>query len=98
MPTVNADLPSKAIRVKGRGMNVVLPEKVEAALNPEQARLDLAVGIYSSGRVTMGTAAEVAHLSVPAFQQELGRRRIPVNYDLEELAHDIQALDIRRGQ
>ena len=72
-------------------MNVVLPERVEARLNPQEARLDLAVGMYSSGRVTLGTAAEVADLSIPEFQRELGRRRIPVNYTAEDLAYDLQA-------
>jgi predicted HTH domain antitoxin len=72
-------------------MNVVLPERVEARLNPQEARLDLAVGMYSSGRVTLGTAAEVADLSVPEFQRELGRRRLPVNYTAEDLAYDLQA-------
>jgi predicted HTH domain antitoxin len=53
--------------------------------------LDLAVGMYSSGRVTLGTAAEVAGLSVPEFQRELGRRRIPANYTAEDLAYDVRA-------
>jgi predicted HTH domain antitoxin len=48
-------------------MNVALPEQVEARLSPEEVRLDLAVGMYSSGRVTMGIAAEVAGLSIPEF-------------------------------
>lgn len=74
-------------------MILTLPERVEAMLSPEQARLDFAVGLYSSGRATMGTAAEVAGLAIPAFQHELGRRRIPVNYDLEELHHDLNALN-----
>lgn len=72
-------------------MNVVLPDRLEGRLNPQDARVDLAVGMYSSGRVTMGTAAEVAGLSVPEFQRELGRRRIPVNYTAEDLAYDLQA-------
>ena len=72
-------------------MNVVLPERLEAKLNPQDARLDFAVGMYSSGRVTMGTAAEVADLSIPAFQRELGRRRIPVNYSSDDLAYDLRA-------
>jgi predicted HTH domain antitoxin len=76
-------------------MNLVLPERIERTLKAEEARLDFAVGLYSSGRVTMRTAAEVAELSVPAFQRELGRRRIPVNYDLEELQQDLQALESR---
>ncbi len=72
-------------------MNVALPDRVKASLSPEQARVDLAVGLYSGRRVTLGTAAEVAGLSVPEFQRELGRRRIPVNYTAEDLAHDLQA-------
>lgn len=72
-------------------MNVLLPDRIEAMLSPSEARLDLAIGMYSSGRVTMGTAAEVADLSIPEFQRELGRRRIPVNYTAEDLARDLQA-------
>ena len=79
-------------------MNVVLPERLEAKLNPRDARLDLAVGMYSSGRVTMGTAAEVADLSVPEFQRELGRRRIPVNYTARDLAHDLRAAEELAGR
>ena len=72
-------------------MNVVLPSRVEAKLSSQQVRLDLAVGIYSGGRVTIGTAAEVADLSIPEFQRELGRRWISVNYTSEDLAYDLQA-------
>ena len=79
-------------------MNVVLPESIEARLSPREARLDLAVGMYSSGRVTMGTAAEVADLAVSDFQRELGRRGIAVNYTAEDLAYDLQAADeLSRG-
>ena len=72
-------------------MNVVLPHRIEAMLSPSEARLDLAIGMYSSGRVTMGTAAEAAGLSIPEFQRELGRRHIPVHYTAEDLAQDLQA-------
>jgi len=74
-------------------MNVVLPDQLEASLSPEQARLDFAVGLYTSGRVTMGKAAQISNMSTTDFQHELGRRRIPVNYDLEELKHDMNALE-----
>ena len=72
----------------------LLPEKLESELSPQQACLDLAVGLYSSGRVSMGSAAEVARVSISEFQRELGRRRVPVNYDLEELRQDIDALGL----
>ena len=74
-------------------MNVILPDRVEASFNPRDVRLDLAVGMYSSGRVTLGTAAEVADLSIPEFQRELGRRRIPINYSAGDLAYDLKAAD-----
>ena len=72
-------------------MNVALPKRIEAKLSTENVRLDLAVGMYSSGRVTIGTAAEVSGWSVPEFQRELGRRRIPMNYTSADLAYDLQA-------
>ena len=72
-------------------MNVVLPDQIESKLSPREVRLDLAVGMYSSGRVTMGVAAEVADLSIPEFQRELGRRGIPVNYSVDDLAYDLRA-------
>ncbi len=72
-------------------MNVALPGRIEAKLTLREAKLDLAAGMYSSGRVTMGTAAEVASLSIPEFQRELGRRHVPINYGPAELAEDIQA-------
>lgn len=78
-------------------MNLVLPERIEKTLSPQEAHLDLAIGLYSGGRVTMGTAAEIAGLPTPAFQRELGRRRIPVSYDLEELHHDFEALSRASG-
>ena len=73
------------------GVNVMLPRQVEARFSAQEMRLDLAVGMYSGGRVTAGTAAEVAGLSIPEFQRELGRRKIPVNYTAEDLARDLQA-------
>jgi predicted HTH domain antitoxin len=84
-------LESKGFSSYRISMNVVLPERFETCLSPQEVRLDLAVGMYSSGRVTLGTAAEVADLCIPEFQRELGRRRIPVNYTTEDLAFDLQA-------
>lgn len=72
-------------------MTVELPDLLQAKLSAHELRLDLAVGMYSSGRVTIGTAAEIADLSVPEFQRELGRRRIPANYTAQDLTYDLKA-------
>lgn len=63
-------------------------------LTTEQARLDFAVGLYSEGRITMGRAARIAGISVPAFLRELGQRRIPMHYDEAELDADMTTLRV----
>lgn len=62
-------------------------------LTEPQALLDLAVGLFTERRVTLGRAAEIARLTQPAFQHELGRRGIPIHYDVEDLQADLRTLD-----
>jgi predicted HTH domain antitoxin len=56
-------------------------------------RLDLAVGLYATKKLTLGQAAEFAVVSQGEFQRELGKRQIPVHYDLGDLADDLKAAD-----
>ncbi|HEX5219763.1 MAG TPA: UPF0175 family protein [Verrucomicrobiae bacterium] len=65
-----------------RGLNLTQP----------QALLDLAVGLFTERRVTLGRAAEIAGLPQLSFQQELGRRGIPLHYDLDDLQADVRTL------
>ena len=54
-------------------------------LDQQDALVDVAIGIYKRDEVSLGRAAEIANLSVPAFLNELGRRKIPVNYSVDDL-------------
>lgn len=65
-----------------RGLNLTQP----------QALLDLAVGLFTERRVTLGRAATVARVTQLDFQRELARRGIPVHYDVEDLQADVQTL------
>ena len=40
----------------------------------------------------MGRAAEIANMYSPAFLDELGRRKIPINYDINDLHTDLASL------
>ena len=71
-----------------RGLNLTEP----------QALLDLAVGLFTEGRVTLGRAAAVARLPQLSFQQELGRRGIPIHYDLDDLRADVRTLAALRDK
>jgi predicted HTH domain antitoxin len=61
-------------------------------LSAEEARIDLAIGLYADRRVSLGRAARIAGISQPHFQRELARRRVPLNYDVAEFEADLQTL------
>ena len=66
-------------------------------LTEDQLRFDLAVGLYVNERVSLGKAAEVAKMGVIQFQKELGRRKIPMNYGVEDFRQDLKTLETLRA-
>jgi len=75
-------------------MNLNLPSEVERQLTPESAALHLAIGLFVADEVTLGQAAKIAGISQTIFLQELGERKIPIHYGVEELNEDLR--EIRR--
>jgi predicted HTH domain antitoxin len=67
-------------------------------LTEPHALLDLAVGLFTEQRVTLGRAAEIARRSQQDFQNELGRRGIAIHYDVEDLQADLRTLTALRGK
>lgn len=61
-------------------------------LTETQALLDVAIGLFTERRVTLGRAAEISRLTQSDFQHELGRRGIPIHYDVEDLRADLRTL------
>jgi predicted HTH domain antitoxin len=59
-------------------------------LTPEQARIELACGLYAGWKVPMAKAARIAGLPRILFTRELGRRKIPLQYTPEDLKHDFE--------
>lgn len=76
------------------GMTVTIPDEAIAGLGltAEEARVDLAAGLFADGRVTVARGARVAGLFHLQFQRELGRRQIPVHYDVGEFERDLLTL------
>jgi predicted HTH domain antitoxin len=71
---------------------VPLPASLEQKMEPQSAKLHLAVGAFSASEVTLGQGAEIAGLSQTEFMQELARRRIPLHYDRQDFAEDLQTI------
>jgi len=73
-------------------MIISLPDVLAAKLTPDDAALNLAVGLFTAEKLTMGQAAEVAGVSQNEFMRELGRRKISLHYGLEEFADDLETI------
>jgi len=79
-------------------MIVTLPESLEARLSPQSTALHLAIGLFVADEATLGQAAQVARLSQAEFLRELGKRRIPIHYGREELAADLEVVELLAGR
>lgn len=61
-------------------------------LQERDVLIDVAIGLYKREEVSLGRAAEIAGITSVELLSELGRRRIPVNYDVDDLHSDLAAL------
>jgi predicted HTH domain antitoxin len=79
-------------------MTIELPDQELGSLKltGEQARLSLAVGLYTERKVTLGRAAKIAGIPYTEFMQELGKYGVCVNYTMEDLLQDITTVRQRR--
>jgi predicted HTH domain antitoxin len=67
-------------------LTLELPDSVSA----EEARLELAIGLYRAGRVTQGEAAHLAGYTRPTFIELLASRGIPfTNIDIEDMEEEL---------
>lgn len=65
-----------------------------AQVTEAELRLEIAILLYQQAKFSTGKASAFAHMNRVLFQKELGKRKIPVNYDLEELNKDLATLNI----
>jgi predicted HTH domain antitoxin len=62
-------------------------------LDERDVLIDIAIGLYKREQASLGRAAEIANMSSPAFLHELGRRKIPINYEINDLHADLAGID-----
>ena len=63
-----------------------------ARLTIPELKIEMAVYLYSQGRLSVGKARELAGLTLWEFRQLLASRRIAAHYDVEDLDEDIATL------
>jgi predicted HTH domain antitoxin len=55
-----------------------------------QWKEEFALKLYQDREVSLGRAAEIASLSIWEFLDKLAEKNIPINYDTDDLLHDLQ--------
>jgi predicted HTH domain antitoxin len=62
-------------------------------LTSEQARIEIACGLYAGWKATMTQAARIAGMPRIVFMEELGSRKISRQYRAEDVEHDMRVAE-----
>ena len=75
-------------------MALVIGDQELQAINltAEELRLEIAIWFYQTGKMSSGQASKFANVSRVQFQKELGQRKVPVNYGIEDFEQDMQTI------
>ncbi|MCG8329251.1 MAG: UPF0175 family protein [Chitinophagales bacterium] len=63
-------------------------------MSESELRLEIAIMLFEKGKISTGKASQFAGMNKILFLKELAKRKIPVNYDEEELNRDLETLGI----
>ncbi len=74
-----------------------LPAFLEQKMQPQKAKLHLAVGAFAAEEVTLGQATAIAGISQTEMMGELARRRILLHYDEADFAEDLKTISALNG-
>ncbi|MEX0813742.1 MAG: UPF0175 family protein [Chitinophagales bacterium] len=75
-------------------MRIEIPNQLleKSGLTHDVVLLELALILFQRESVTLGQASEIAGLHQSQFQKELGKRKIPIHYDVEEFEQDLNTI------
>jgi len=76
-------------------VNLEIPDSIMRSfrMSPDELRVEFAVFLFQREKFTLGQAARFAGMNSPDFQHLLGRRKIPLHYNVEDLLEDVETLE-----
>lgn len=76
-------------------MSLVIPDEFlqTAHITEADLKLEIAILLFQQGKITLGTASQLAEMNQLEFQRILGSRKIPIDYDIEEFRQDLRTLE-----
>jgi predicted HTH domain antitoxin len=63
-----------------------------AKITSQDILLRVAILLFVEEKVTIGQAAEIAGMPLFLFQKELGKRKIPIHYGMQEYKQDLKTI------
>ncbi len=77
-------------------MVIYIPDDTikEAGLDSLQIQLELAILLYQKEYLSLAQAARMMGWHRNEFQQELGKRQIPIHHSIQELRHQLDILQV----
>lgn len=81
-------------------MNIAVADELlrGIAITPAEALLDFAIGLYTERKASLGRAAAVAGVPQAEFLREMGRRKVPLHYDVADFEADCRVVaELRRA-
>ena len=75
-------------------MSVVIPDDILQAIKmtEDELKLEIAIMLYEQQKISSGKVRAWTGLTVIEFQHELAKRRLYINYDVEDFQSDIKTL------
>ncbi len=80
--------------------DLIVPKEflVSAGMSESEMQIELAVHLYATHRLTIGQAKRLAGLDQIAFQKELAKHNVYLNYDVEEFKKDLDTITRLRAK
>ena len=75
-------------------VSIEIPSDIMASsrMTADEMRLELALSLYASGKLSVGKARELAELSLWQFRQIIAARQIEVELDAADIDQEIEML------
>ena len=75
-------------------INISIPRDIleSARMTADQAKVELAIALYTLGRLSIGKARELAGMSLWDFRQLLAVRKIEPHFNEDDLDQDVDTL------
>jgi predicted HTH domain antitoxin len=75
-------------------MALVIPDEICNAthLSEKELKEEIAVMLFAKNKLTLAQAAKFAGMDRLSFHHLLASRKIPLNYNVDDLEHDIKTL------